>query len=113
MPWPGQDSAKAADFCLSIDLSSWRPQDQSSPHLVVEVEGIKLFDSELDKAVGRRTLAIPARSIRNANLRELEIKILADTWSADAFSGQRDLRELGVLIYGMQVRPLDQCPGAQ
>ena len=112
-PWPGPEPSELAQFCVHIDLSSWRPSGVRSPRLLVEAEGAVLFDQELDGYLGRHVLGIPAHSITNRGAPELEIRIASDTWSPASYSDGRDTRQLGIMIYGIQVVPLDQCLAGQ
>ena len=113
VPWPQPDPAAPADFCLRLDISTWRPAEEGSLSLIMEAEGIELFDQTLDKAGGRQTLEILARSIENRNSPDLEIKLISDTWNAAEFTDQRDQRELGLVFFGMRLSPLDQCLDSQ
>ena len=109
LPWPGDDVAVDVDFCLQIDVAGGRPAEEEAPRLVVEVEGVALFNEALSKDYASRRLTIPVRSLHNQNAPDLEIRLLSGTWNPSEYTEHRDQRELGVLLYGIELAPLGEC----
>ena len=109
LPWPGDDVAVDVDFCLQIDVAGGRPAEEEAPRLVVEVEGVALFNEALSKDYAPRRLTIPVRSLHNQNAPDLEIRLLSGTWNPSEYTEHRDQRELGVLLYGIELAPLAEC----
>ena len=109
LPWPGDDVAVDADFCLQIDVAGGRPAEEEAPRLVVEVEGVALFNEALSKDYAPRRLTIPVRSLHNQNAPDLEIRLLSGTWNPSEYTEHRDQRELGVLLYGIELAPVAEC----
>jgi len=109
LPWPGEDSAAHADFCLRIAVAGGRPEDEEAPRLVVEVEGVALLNEALSKDYAPRRLTIPVRSLHNQNAPDLEIRLVSGTWNPSEYTEHRDQRELGVLLYGIELAPVAEC----
>lgn len=105
-PWPDANPESPADFCIKVDLAGGRPQNEPPARLTVVAEGVELLDEQLSKAFVPQTFTIPARSIENGKEPQLEIQLISTTWDASSIG---DDRILGVLFYGMQVLPFEQC----
>ncbi|MBN1400568.1 MAG: hypothetical protein JXA74_07010 [Anaerolineae bacterium] len=110
LPWPGEDTAEPADFCLKVDLSGWRPEGERVAHLVLEAEGIPLLEQDLDPQARWAKLEVSGRDIENVNLDDLELSLQSNTWNAAAFSNGADERDLGIVLYGLELIPGQACP---
>jgi hypothetical protein len=106
MPWPASQPGATADFCLTVDLAGGRPADEEPVYLSVMAEGEELFSDQLSRAFSSQRLMIPAVSVENENRPELEIRLISTTWEASSVG---DERVLGVLFYGIELAPLEQC----
>ena len=106
LPWPASEQEEAADFCLRLDIAGGRPAGEGAAYVTVMVENRELFKAELPKSFSPQSLDVPVTSITNENDPQLEIQLISTTWDAPAVG---DERVLGVLFYGMELMPIDQC----
>jgi hypothetical protein len=109
LPWPAEDTADPANFCLKIELSGWRPEGEPTAHLVLKAEGIPLLEEDLDSQAWRTVLQISGRDIENLNRAELELSLQSNIWNAATFSGGGDQRDLGIVLYGLEIQPGQAC----
>jgi hypothetical protein len=106
VPWLTVDSRSSVDFCIALDVAGGRPLEETPVNLVVTVEGVEVFEDQLDRSFTPETLRIPVRAIRNEKNTQLEIQLDSTTWDASKVG---DDRTLGVLFYGLQLLSLNEC----
>jgi hypothetical protein len=59
-----------------------------------------VFEDDLPRDFSPHVLSLEAESIRNRNLKELEVALCASTWLP-----AQDGRELGLIFYDARVQP--------
>jgi hypothetical protein len=99
-PWPAQDPTVPADLALFMKVAGGRSPEAEPCHLVIEAEGTKVFEGDLPRDFSPHVLSLEAESIRNRNLKELEVALCASTWLP-----AQDGRELGLIFYDARVQP--------
>jgi len=106
VPWPTVDPRSPVDFCMALDVAGGRPLEEPPVNLVVTIEGVEVFEDQLDRSFAPETLRIPVKAIRNDRSPQLEIQLNSTTWDASKVG---DDRALGVLFYGVQLLSLNEC----
>lgn len=110
-PWPDSDPLALADFCLVMGLAGGRYPEAEPCHLIVEAEGVTLFEGELPQDPSPRLLELAAESIQNVGLKDLEVRIRTNTWVPDDIDGRGDRRNLGCMFYDARLRPSSEDCG--
>jgi hypothetical protein len=105
VPWPSPDPRRPTDLCLRLSVAGGRPGDAEPATLTIEAEGVAVFSETLSKDFAPREITIAARQLRNTGLDQLELELVSPTWKPAA----GDDRDLGVLFYGLDVAPAEEC----
>ena len=104
LPWPTPDTEDAVDFCLEVSLAGGRPPSATPGRIRLEAEGVVLLEQQLLPGFEPQLLQVAARDIVNKAGPELEIRLASNTWTPEG-----EWRELGVLLFDMEIESLQRC----